>query len=455
MGPAWAWGQAPGSAFLNQQRALEEEVRAALDTELPADQKIELDWGGWYSFNLFLFDDGLNPSRTYRRHDLRVWGSGSLDQGAHQFYARLKLQHVDFNSGDSYDGNDDDWIGPNLDRGFYQFDLRQAAKVYQGKRLDWNLNVKVGRDYMELGTGYALSLPMDHVRVRMELGDWELLGLAGTTIRSTDDIDLSRPNAGNSERNFWGGQLTYTGFEKHEPFAYFFYNEDQNREGRPVYLFRDFDYDSWYVGLGSTGELVTDLRYSTEWVLEGGRSSGDRSGHDRDAIQAWALDAGLEYLAPTPKRPRFSLEYMFASGDPNRALSPTNTLGGNTHGNDNSFVGFGYRDTGLSFGPRLSNLHVWRAGAAFVPFEKCEPLKDLELGTDWFLYWKNRRNGAVSDFTANRQSGYLGWEMDYFLTWRLTSDLSWTTRLGTFFPGRGFSDQTTRTFFLMGMTWSF
>jgi hypothetical protein len=146
---------------------------------------------------------------------------------------------------------------------------------------------------------------------------------------------------------------------------------------------------------------------------------------------------------------------MFASGDGDRRFSPTNSVGGNTRGNDSAFNGFGFRDTGLSFAPQLSNLHAWRLGAAFTPFEKIEMLKALELGTDWFLYWKNHAKGAVSDGTADRRSGYLGWEMDYFVNWRITSDLAWTTRFGTFFPGSAFSDQTTRTFFLTGVTWSF
>jgi hypothetical protein len=41
------------------------------------------------------------------------------------------------------------------------------------------------------------------------------------------------------------------------------------------------------------------------------------------------------------------------------------------------------------------------------------------------------------------------------VNWRITSDVSWTARLGTFFPGNSFSDETTRTFFLTGVTYSF
>ena len=45
--------------------------------------------------------------------------------------------------------------------------------------------------------------------------------------------------------------------------------------------------------------------------------------------------------------------------------------------------------------------------------------------------------------------------MDYYLNWRLTSDLSWTIRYGTFFPGSAYTNEESRNFFLTGFTWSF
>ena len=72
-----------------------------------------------------------------------------------------------------------------------------------------------------------------------------------------------------------------------------------------------------------------------------------------------------------------------------------------------------------------------------------------------FLYHKHHAEAAVSDPTATVQSGYLGWEMDYFANWDITSDFSATARYGVFFPGKAFEDQTTRTFMLLGFTWSF
>ena len=147
---------------------------------------------------------------------------------------------------------------------------------------------------------------------------------------------------------------------------------------------------------------------------------------------------------------------MFASGDANRLGSPTNAEGGNRNDHvDRSFSSFGFRDTGISFSPRLSNIHVWRLGGSFRPLPEIEAAKELELGTDYYLYYKNKRVAAISDSLADETSGYAGWEMDYYANYRIFSDLSWTVRFGTFFPGSAFSDQTTRTFLLTGITWSF
>jgi hypothetical protein len=456
---AAAFAQAPRSEpFLQQQRRIEEDIRSRFDRELPADQKVDIDYGGWYSFYLMDYDDSIRE-RHFREHDTRLWGSASFDKGAHEFYARLKLQFLDWNHGDAYDCDEDDTVGPNLDRGYYQFDLRQAMQAYEHEQLDWNFKFKIGRDYVQFGTGYALSTPMDHILMTADLGKVELQSLMGKGIHSEPDLDRSRPDSGSSDRCFWGGQATYTGIEQHRPFVYGFWNEDNKGTPRRV-LFQKFGYDSYYLGLGSTGELVQNLRYGTELVFEGGHSYGNRQFLGKDDIQAWAYDANVEYLSQRPYKPRIGTEYMFAEGDGDRFGSPSNSIGGNTRGDDHSFNGFGWRDTGLSFAPRLSNVHIWRVGGAVLPFEP-EPagqldfLKKLEVGTDYFVYAKNHSFGAVSDPTANRHSGFLGWEMDYFVNWRITSDLSWTTRFGEFFPGASFSEKNCRPFLLTGMTWSF
>jgi hypothetical protein len=441
-------------SFLNQQRAIEERLRREFDAEVGEQRRAALDWGGWFNFHLFLFDDGIESSRTLRRYDLRLWGRLTLDEGAHDFYVRTRASLLDFNSGDSYDGRDDDTQGPNLERGVYRFDLARAMQAYEGRVIDYNVVVTAGRDLVELGTGLALSTPLDHVSVRGSYRDFDLTVLAGKTVGSSVDIDLSR-SASRTRRNFLGGELRYTGLERHRPFLYTLWQRDRNRE-RFFWPFQEFDYDSAYFGLGSTGEVVPRLRYSTELVYETGESYGHRQFLRRNDVSAWAFDAALEYLFPGRHKTRASIEYLFGSGDGDRFASPTNSVGGNRGDRrDTSFVGFGYRDTGLSFAPRISNLHMIRSGASFFPWPEDERFRHLELGTDWYVYHKHHRDGAVSDPTANVRSGYLGWEMDYFANWRMTADLAWTTRFGVFFPGSAFDDQSTRTFVLFGVTYSF
>lgn len=439
-------------AFLNQQRAVDERIRKQVEDELGASIRNTFDWGGWYSLNFFLFDDGVESSRTFRRHDLRTWGRVSIDRGAHEFYWRTRTSLLDFNHGDSYDGNEDDIEGPNLERGYYRLDLGKAMSGAGKPSIP--VVITVGRDLVRFGQGLALYTPLDQVSVVGTFAEFELTGMAGRSVGSTQDIDLSR-SAKRSHRDFFGSQVKYLGIERHQPFAYVLWQHDRNHEAvlRPL---QKFDYDSFYAGLGSTGEVIPRLRYETELVFESGNSYGDRRFLRSDDIRAWAYQAQLEYLFRGAHKPRASIEYLFGSGDDDRLESPTNSIGGNRNDHDDtSFVGFGYRDTGLAFAPRYSNLHMWRSGASYYPWPEHRILSNLELGTDWYLFHKHQSEGAVSDPTANRPSGYLGWEMDYFANWEVTADMTWTARFGAFFPGTAFDDRTTRTFLLLGLIWSF
>ncbi len=444
----------PG-AFVNQQRAITNLIHEQREQFAPSIEKTDLDYGGFLSSYTLLYDDGLESSRTLRRTDLRLWGRLSVEHGAHEFFVRSRLSYLDFNGGDQFEiDEENDREGMNLERGYYKFDLQRANQAYGGERLGYNAALKIGRDFAEFGTGYALSTPLDQVWLRWTYRDVQVTGLVGRTIGSGQDFDLSR-DAERTRRNFSGAEVRYLGFERHRPFAYVLWQNDQISDG-PRLSAQRFEYDSFYVGFGSSGEIVPNLAYSTEWVFETGRSFGNRRVQRKNRINAWAWDIELEYLFDRPTSPRVGVEYMFASGEDDRIGSPTDSVGGVSRGfRDEGFIGFGFRDTGLAFAPRLSNVHVWRAGASYFPFEGHERLDRLELGTNWFLYYKHRRRGAVSDPLANVPSGYLGWEMNYFANWQMSSDLSATARFGAFFPGRAFDDQTTRTFFLVGVTWAF
>ena len=446
-------GPALAQTSIQQQREIEQQIRQQLGEYLPPSKTWQIDAGDWQSFYFFNFNDGTQR-RTQRLWDNRAWLAGTGDWGTHQFYARLKMTYTDWNRGDSYDGNEDDFNGADADRLWYQFDLRQAAKIYGKMDLPFGLQTRVGRQYVEFGSGYALSMPLDAVLLTAEAEKVEVTSLISKTIRGMDDvIDPSRPGSGQMDRHLLGLQAKYRG-QQHTPFAYIFWNQDENPQSFWAGN-QGHGYDSVYTGLGSMGQLAQYLRYSTELVYEGGRSYGNGVMFGRDPINALGFDALLAYLMPNKYQPIFDAEYMFGSGDGDRRGSPISAIGGNTKGVDSSFLGFGYRDTGMAFAPRLSNIHVWRAGASALPFTNKGALRRLRVGTDWFLYARNKAAGAVSDFTADESSTYLGWEMDYYVNYQITQELATTARTGVFFPGDGFSDQDSRSFFLLGITYSF
>jgi len=442
----------PAESLLQQQRLVDDKRKQERRELAPLDSLLDWQWGGWLEYYVFHFNDGIQSQRVLQRPGMAVWTRLRMDEGAHEVFARLRLNFDYFNPGDEYT-RQQDWVGPNFDRAWYEVDVGRALRLTQPSD-PYQMRVRVGRQEVVFGTGYALDLPMDAVKFDLDVHDLRVTGLFGRAIGSFPNVDRSPPVDSHSARRFYGVQLGYRGWQDHQPFAYAVWNDDFTDE-RPKDPLQNYAYDTYYVGLGSRGSIVHNLNYWTEWVYEGGRSFGQGNFLRRNEVDAWGWDVGLEKLFDVPMRPRLAFEYMFASGDGDRIFSPNSAIGGSRDREDTSFVGFGYRDTGISAAPSLSNIHIWRAGGSLAPLEKYEFFRDFELGTNWFLYHKHHDRAAISDVTAGEFSGYVGWEMDYFINWRLASDLSWTIRWGLFFPGSAFEDRSERSFLLTGLTWSF
>lgn len=451
-----AWGQTPAEAerrFFEQQRLLDRQLKQQRMETAPLDSILDWQWGGWIDYFVFHYDDGIQSSRFVQRPSLAAWTRLRFDDGAHELFARVRLRYTWFERGDEID-RQQDWWGPNFDQAWYQIDVNKAFRL--GTPADpLQLKSRIGRQTVLFGTGYTLDIPMDAVLLDTRIYDLRAQMLLGNTFSSYPNIDASEPVDSHSNRYFYGVQLSYEGWQRHVPFVYALWNHDRTDE-RPQDLFQEYNYDSFYLGFGARGELMPNLHYWAEGVFESGHSFGDGAFRKRDYIEAWGWDIGVEKRWTVPTRPRVMAEYMFASGDPDRLYSPTNAAGGNSGDRkDSSFVGFGFRDTGISAALLNSNLHVWKAGASLSPLERYELFRDLEIGTNWLLYCKHHSRAAISDPTADQFNGQVGWEMDYFLNWRLSSDLSWTVRWGTFFPGSAYSDRDCRHFIFSGVTWSF
>ncbi len=439
--------------FFQQQRVLDDQLRQKRQELAPLQSFFDFQWGGWLDYYYFNFSDGVQSSRVSHRPSLAVWTRARFDDGAHELFARMRLHYTYFHPGDEID-RQEDWVGPEFDQVWYQIDVGKAFRLTEPSG-PVQLRGRIGRQTVQFGTGYALDLPMDAVLLDAKLRDLRVLGLFGKSILNYPNIDRSEPVDSHMDRLFYGVQLAYEGWQHHVPFVYALWNNDRTDE-RPKYLFQDFSYDSFYLGFGARGEILHNLNYWAEGVFESGHDFGDGAFLRKDYIEAFAWDLGIEKLFDVPTRPRIAAEYMYASGDDGRLFSPTNALGGNRGDRrDTSFVGFGFRDTGIALAPTMSNLHVWRVGGSLAPLERWEFFRDLEIGTNWYLYHKNHTRAAISDPLADQFNGYVGWEMDYFINWRLASDLAWTMRWGTFFPGSAFSDQDMRHFLFTGVTWSF
>jgi alginate export protein len=436
--------------FFRRQQFLDETTRQRLDADIPVDQPVLFEFGGYIIPQWQQYDD-VRKQSNYRQIDLRLWGQLVVDD-VHRLYARVRLVHTNFGPNDSPFSWNQDFEGPNLDQGFYELQLTRALQKYCSLDLPADVRVTLGRQFVEFGHGLALSMVVDGGTVDVETGDWHFRGLFANTIRSDSNIDRSLPVEGEMDRVFAGFQIEYLGLSGHQPFVYFLYQRDHTDE-KPIPVAQEFDYNSKYLGFGSSGEVVQNLRYLTEAVFEWGHGNNGGAGRE-NRIKAFAFDQTFEYFFDTPNQPVISVEYALATGDDDRVIA-TDTVGGNMRGNDNAFLGFGYLNTGYAFAPEFTNLQMLRIGGRMKPLPKMECFRDLEIGVDFYSFWKQKKGGPVSDFRANVGARDLGHEVDLYANWRIFSDLSLMVRYARFWTGDAFANGEKRDYMYAGLIYSF
>jgi hypothetical protein len=451
---------APGQAVESEsgRRLYEEELRVLLGEQAPETQEFGYDAGGWFSFAYFRYDDeAAREQRNLRQYELRGWASLNL-QGVHRFYVRGLVGWDHWTENPDRDDGEVEFSDFRVERAWYEFDLGRLLAQQRGQVPPVGCRLKVGRQYAQIGTGLVLSMPMDMIRFDVSNPQWDFMALLGKTIEDSRNIDDTLSMYDHQDRCFWGLELTYKGVDDHRPFIYYLHQDDHTKPWPPLFG-QSFDYSTRYLGLGSTGTLTPlspYLHYRAELAGEWGKTYSFTATAGRDEICAMAGDVQLAYAPPVRYRPRLTAEYLFATGDDDRVLSATATVGGNTPGTkDRAFNAFGYRDTGVAFAPRISNLHMYSVGGSCFPLEDHRWFREMEVGTRAFFYHKDAASGPTSDVTADQDARCLGWEWDIYCDWRITSDLSFTTRYGAFWPGEAFDDQTCRQFVYSGMVFTF
>ncbi|MFG0247980.1 MAG: alginate export family protein, partial [Phycisphaeraceae bacterium JB051] len=372
----------------------------------------------------------------------------------------------DFHPGsDSFDTHGDDWEEFKLDRAVYRFDLGKYIASQGNQPPITNLIIEGGRQYVHWFNGLVFSGEFDGVLVNIDHDKLGFKGLAGTSTRRTIDIDSARPNYDtDTHRDFFAGALTYRVNENHTPFIYGLVQQDHNDTGSYFdgTTTTEFDYESWYLGVGSKGSFSDQLLYNLEFVYQGGRGmSGTYTdsfttvNQTKEDISAWALAMNLAYQFKSENYTRVDGEIILASGDGDRVVSTSSSYGGNQPGsNDTAFNGFGSMNTGLAFAPEVSNLMMLRMGASTFPLINHETFKRLQVGTNVYLYGKLNKNAPIDETTGDHT--FLGVETDFFANWQISHDLSMAVRYGIFFGGDALTENShPRNFFFTSMTLAF
>lgn len=427
--------------FLEEERRREMDERARANADLK--QSFLYDYGGWLHGEFVRLDDKPDRDhRTFRYADLRLWGEVVLEQ-RYTAYVRLQTEYTDFNKGDQFAGEHDNLFrSPHVDQAYLDADLSGE---------DNDVSVRAGRQFESIGRGLLLNGVYYSLHGSWSSGRFSARALVAHTLPHDDDIDQSLPNARDSHRGFAGLEGNYMLSGDHRVYLMALVERDLNDEES---LFQKWDYHANYIGMGGRGTILPDLSYAVETVFEFGQSAGAGS-KDMESIRAFALTVTIDYSWRVDTSPHFVLEYMFGSGDKDRG-SVTDVASGNQSGTDDrSFLAFGFLQTGFSLFPRLSNIHILRAGGSFRPLESVEAARNLEFGAFFYWYQKAQSAQPISDPRSFLDDADLGTEVDVLLRWRVFSDLGISANYGIFLPGKAYDEQSNRSFFSAGFTYSF
>lgn len=453
--------------FERQLDQIQRQTTEEIERTVPPERRALLDYGGYLNASYFSVDDLNHDNHGLWEYDLVGYARMNIDD-VHEFFARGRVSFLQYNRGDSFDGEGDD-TPADVELAYYRFDLQHALSQYSGIKTPYDLSVIGGRQFVYWADGLVLGRYVDGVRLDATNGTLSLQAIAGVTPRRTVDFDSSRPNFDDHTlRGFFGPMLSAT-LGPHHPFVYALIQRDFNHGETLVTPFvprpivTRFNYDSYYVGAGSTGSLSDHLLYGAELVYEGGHglsNSFQTTGgaiaptpQTSDRIEAYAADARIDYLVNDANRTRLSAEVTFASGDSDR-LNSSATFGGNKPLSvDRSFNGFGVVNTGLAFAPQVSNLIAIRTGVSSYPFVQYRPLRNLQFGGDVFVFLKADAAAPIDEPTG--EGRVLGTEPDLFLNWQIRSDVTLALRWGLFVPGGTIPSDRTRQFFYAGLTFAF
>lgn len=220
---------------------------------------------------------------------------------------------------------------------------------------------------------------------------------------------------------------------------------------------RIFAYDPLNLGAGMSGYIVTPrLRYLTEFVLQRGKTYNKNTTNDdtkniQTDVNAWGITADLNYSLPWFEhtfKPGLIAQYAAGSGRDSSPTSQTNVSNPsqeNVAGDDNNFYFFGAYSAGLALKPKLSNLHVMRAGFQFRPLNHFYWGRSLMIAFKYTYYRKINADYSISDSAAKLAKPVVGQGLDLQAVWDLRSDVKLFYAYGVFLPSEAYDAANAKT----------
>ena len=210
-----------------------------------------------------------------------------------------------------------------------------------------------------------------------------------------------------------------------------------------------YSFNPLYFGLGLSGYVVSPrLRYLAEGIYETGSTYNKvnslTAASERSTVQAWGLTFDVNYALPVFEAqlmPGLIFQYATGSGRNAKADSganPANPAQENLTGNDTNFFYFGYYSAGLALKPKLSNLHIFRAGMQLRPLNHFHWGRNFMAVFKYSYYLKQVAANAISDLNATVAQASVGHGLDAQLVYDFTSDLKFFYAYGAFIPGAAY-----------------
>lgn len=214
-----------------------------------------------------------------------------------------------------------------------------------------------------------------------------------------------------------------------------------------------YTFNPLYFGLGFSGYIVSPrVRYLAEGIYETGTTYNKVNSltgvSEQSTVRAWGITFDLNYALPVFEArlaPGIIFQYAAGSGRDTKAgtgSNPANPSQENLSGSDTNLFYFGYYSAGLALKPKLSNLHVFRAGLQLRPLNHFHWGRNFMTVFKYSYYHKQVAANAISDPNATLGNASVGHGLDAQLVYDFTSDLKLFYAYGAFLPGAAYPSGT-------------